>query len=159
MQLDREKELNGQLKEQVLKEQKAAKAKKMPLRKFKKLFRVLNTQAEHLATNGFLVGTLEKSLDTEKKLRVYLSLDNLRKMEELIVQTMQEHKAELEASPLHMLMVECTKDIEEFSWVLNDGVAIKSTSFKSIQSIFDDEPTEEPALEDSEEKKGEGGAT
>ena len=92
MQVDREKTLNNQLKEQVLKEQRAAKAHKMSLKKFKKLFRALNTQVERLVANGFLVDIVEKILDTEEELKVYLFLDDLRKMEEMIVKTMPEHK-------------------------------------------------------------------
>ena len=49
---------------------------------------------------------------------------------------MQEHLAKIDASPVHMLMVECAKDIEEFAWVLSEGVAVRSASLESIlQSI------------------------
>ena len=49
----------------------------------------------------------------------------------------------MEALPLHMLMVECAKDIDEFVWVLNEGVAVRSASSESIQSISKDEPADE----------------
>ena len=58
---------------------------------------------------------VERSLDIKEDLRLYLSVDDLRRLEEMISQTMQEHKAELEALPLHMLMEECAKDIKEFA--------------------------------------------
>ena len=91
-------------------------------------FRKLNNQEDCLATNGFVMEAKEGSLGTEEKLIVYISSDHLRRMEEMIIQTMQKHKAYLKASSLHMLMVECAKDIEEFAWVLSDGVAIRSAS-------------------------------
>ena len=53
----------------------------------------------------------------------------------------------MEASPLHMLMVECAKDIEEFAWVLSEGVAIRSASSESIQSVSDEEIASEQELE------------
>ena len=84
---------------------------------------------------------MEASLGIEEELRVYVSLDYLQKMEEMIIQRMQEHRTEMELSPLHMLMVECAKDIEEFAWVFSEGVTVRSASFESIQSISEDEPT------------------
>lgn len=101
---------------------------------------------------------MEAILRTEEELMIYLSLDDLRKMEEMIIQTMQEHKVELEASPLHMvMMIECAnKDIEEFPWVLSEGMTVRSVSSKSVQSISDDEPAEEQEpTHDSEKDKDE----
>ena len=46
--------------------------------RLKTLYRLLSGQAEWLATNGFLVDTVEASLGTEDELWVYLSLDNLK---------------------------------------------------------------------------------
>ena len=58
---------------------------------------------------------MKASLSTEDELWAYLSLNNLKRMEDMIVQMMQEKKVELEASPLHMLMIECTKNVEDFA--------------------------------------------
>ena len=126
MQVDREKELKNQLNTQVQKEQTEVRAEKAALGRFKKAER--------------LVEVVEATLGAEDQLRVYLSLEDLQKMEQMIIQTMQEHRAEMEASPLHMLMVECAKDIEEFAWVLSEGVAVRSASSESIQSFSEDEP-------------------
>ena len=60
MQLDREKALNSQLNELLQQEQRAAKKTKVSLKRFKILFRVLNTQVERLVANGFLVEAVKK---------------------------------------------------------------------------------------------------
>ena len=102
------------------------------MHRFLKLLIVLNNKEECLVANGFLVEAIEASLGTEEELKVYLSLDDLHKIDMMIIQMMQGHKVEMEASPLHMLMVECAKDIEEFAWVLSEGVAVRSASSESI---------------------------
>ena len=45
----------------------------------------LHQQVERLATNEFLVDAVEASLGTEEELKVYLLLDDLWKMEEMII--------------------------------------------------------------------------
>ena len=48
----------------------------------------MNNQAKRLAANGFLLEAVEASLGTEEELRVYLSLDDLHIMKEMIIKTM-----------------------------------------------------------------------